>query len=76
VDADPTVIDCDGIDKRAQIGLAKWNAAGGDTLAHQRAEAFDFGPVDTPRRAERSLASCVVPTSPGNSVESEGSLRS
>jgi hypothetical protein len=50
VDADHTVIDFDGIDERAQVGLAERNVAGGNILAHQRAEAFDFGPVDTGRR--------------------------
>jgi hypothetical protein len=49
-DADGAVIDLDGIDLRAQIGLAERDVAGRDVLAHQRAEAFDFSTVDVGRR--------------------------
>lgn len=50
MNTDDAAINLDGIDQRAQVGLPEWDGSGGDILAHQGAEAFDFGCVDAGSR--------------------------
>ncbi|WP_348273238.1 hypothetical protein [Methylocapsa sp. D3K7] len=42
VDADDFVVNLDGLDDRAQIGLPEWGVAFRNPLAHERAESFDL----------------------------------